>query len=83
MGPWQPPSRSGPQLPLRLRQKKLKADADLGGAHCLGVCERAGGSSGSSNPATGMREQVRRGEGGVHVRLELRRGGGQAPWYLR
>ena len=80
-GPWQPPSRSGPPL-LLLGQKKLEADADLGGAHCLGVCECARGSPGSSNPATGVREQVRRGEGGVHVRLELRRGWRAASWHL-
>ena len=42
------------------------------------------GTCGAADPAAGLREQSGQQRGrGLHVCLELRRGGGQAPWYLR
>ena len=81
VGPWQPPSGPGPPL-LQLCEKELSADADLGSSNRLRVCERAGRAAGTTDPAAGVCEQVRGGEGCVHVRLELRRGWWAAPWHL-
>ena len=81
VGPWQPPSGPGPPL-LQLCEKELSADADLGSSNRLRVRERAGGAAGKTDPAAGLCEQVRGGEGCVHVRLELCRGRGAASWHL-
>ena len=84
VGPWQPASGPGPPGPplLQLCEKELSPDADLGSSNRLRVCERAGGEAGTTDPASCVCEQVRRGEGCVHVRLELCRGRGAAPWHL-